>query len=115
MMWRMADPLLVAERALDGVETCLRGRRFSDLPMALAALEKALGGLQTGGLDRSALTRVQDLRRRAGRVGELLRATLAGMRDARVSMATPPGFSSYDAQGRSGRVSMEQSRFERRR
>lgn len=115
MIWRMADPLAAVERALDGVETCLRSGRFNDLSAAMTTLEKALASLQSAGPSRPAHTRIQDLRRRAGRMGELLRATQAGMRDARVSLAAPTGFSSYDAQGRSGPVGGGQSRFERRR
>ncbi len=115
MIWGMGDRLSVAEKALTTVETCLRDRQFNNLPSVMAALERALSGLQSGGLDRGAADRLRSLRQRAGRVGDLLTATMAGMRDARASMATPGGFSSYDAHGRSDRIGSARSQFERRR
>jgi predicted lipoprotein len=115
MIWRSGDTLAAADRALSGVETLLRSRRFTDLPAAMVALERAMQSLQGGGIDRSAAARLTDMRRRAGQVSTLLRAVMAGMRDARTSLSGPSGFSSYDAQGRSGHIGQAQTRFERRR
>lgn len=115
MIWGRSDQLSVAEKALTSVEACLRDRQFGKLPSVMAGLERALSGLQSGGLDRGAADRLTSLRKRAGRVGDLLAATMAGMRDARSSMTTPGGFSSYDAHGRSDRIGAVQARFERRR
>lgn len=115
MIWGHADRLTAAERALAGVETALRERRFSDLGGAMAALERAMQSLQATAQDRAAAGRLQSLRIRAGRVADLLRAVMAGMRDARSSIAVPSGFSSYDAFGRSGQIGSAQTRFERRR
>lgn len=115
MIWRSGDSLAAADRALSGVESLLRSQRFSDLPAAMIALERAMHSLQGGGIDRSAAARLTDMRRRAEQVSTLLRAVTAGMRDARNSLSGPSGFSSYDAHGRSGRIGQAQTRFERRR
>ncbi|TBX28459.1 hypothetical protein [Nioella sediminis] len=115
MIWRSGDSLAAADRALSGVESLLRSQRFSDLPAAMVALERAMYSLQGGGIDRSAAARLTDMRRRAEQVSTLLRAVMAGMRDARNSLSGPSGFSSYDAQGRSGHIGQAQTRFERRR
>lgn len=115
MIWGAGDKLAAADRALNGVESLLRGGRFGDLPAAMAGLERAMESLRDGRLDRSAAPRLSDLRLRAAHVGELLRAVMAGMRDARASLTGPSGFSSYDARGRSDRIGPAQTRFERRR
>lgn len=115
MIWGHADRLTVAERALAGVETALRNGQFSDLADATTAMERAMSALQKNGPDRAAADRLHSLRIRAGRVAELLRAVMAGMRDARSSMTAPRAFSSYDALGRSGQIGQAQTRFERRR
>lgn len=115
MIWRPGDSLTAADRALSGVESLLHSQRFSDLPAAMVALERAMHSLQGGGIDRSAAARLTDMRRRAEQVSTLLRAVMAGMRDARNSLSGPSGFSSYDAQGRSGHIGQAQTRFERRR
>ncbi|MGI3184781.1 hypothetical protein [Nioella aestuarii] len=118
MIWGQSDRLVAADRALSGVETLLRSGRFIDLPETVSAMERAMQGLQGSGLDGLAASRLSDLRAlraRAANVGELLRAVLSGMRDARASLATPSGFSSYDASGRSGHIGSENTRFERRR
>lgn len=115
MIWRSGDSLAAADRALSGVESLLRSQRFSDLPTAMITLERAIHSLQGGGIDRAAAARLTDMRRRAGQVSTLLRAVMAGMRDARTSLSGPSGFSSYDAQGRSDHIGQAQTRFERRR
>ena len=115
MIWGRADGLGAAERALTGVETLLREGQLRDLPGAMTGLERAMHVLQSGGLDRVSANRLADLRARAARVGELLRAVMAGMRDASAAMSAPEGFSSYDAAGRSGHIGQSRSRFERRR
>lgn len=115
MIWGGRDHLAQAERALAGVETCLRGGRLDALPKQIATMERAMSGLRSANLDRTAANRLTSLRMRAGQVGELLQAVMAGMRDARTSMTTQPGFSSYDALGRVGQVGEAHSTFERRR
>ena len=115
MIWGRNDGLGAADRALSGIETMLREGEFRDLPEAMEGLERAMLGLQSGGLDQAAASRLTDLRARASRMGELLNAVMSGMRDARAVMAAPTGFSSYDAAGRSGHIGQARTRFERRR
>lgn len=115
MIWGLGDRVAAMDRALTGVETLLRSGQLGQLPEAMVALERAMQGLREGDADRLDASHLSKLRARADHVGTLLQAVLAGMRDARATLAAPVGFSSYDAAGRSGQIGGARSRLERRR
>lgn len=115
MTWRQATPTHEVEEALAQVERALAATRFEDLEefaTTLEAAQDALLSAPAGGISEDALRRLRD---RAARLAPLLMAARKGLEDAHRALSRGPGFSSYDANGRSGPLALSRSRFERRR
>lgn len=115
MIWPRRDAIATVDAALSALEEALRGLRTEQLGPLERRMAEAIGLLPEAPPDAQARERLARLRERSLRVGRLLEAARAGARDARVALTAPRGFSSYDAQGRTGQVGHPRPRHEQRR
>ena len=99
------DPLRAMETLLGAEREALMAGDLARLPELIAAKERLLPTLETGGVTGGA-TAAERLRRRAEANQALIAAALGGLRMARARIETAraggPALSTYDAQGRAG-------------
>lgn len=115
MIWPRRDAISAVDAGLTALEEALHEPRADRLGALERRLAEAIGRLPEAPPDAQMQERLARLRARAARLGQLLEAARAGARDAREALTTPRGFSSYDAQGRTGQVGRPRPHHEQRR
>lgn len=108
------DPLETLEAALEEQGARIIAGAFDGLAEIEARLTGALAALAAHPLDRAQVGRLDRIKSRAARQGQLLQAALRGVQDARAARQGGRGFTSYDSLGRADRIGGTRPRFERR-